>query len=129
MVNAERSDAAGITPSAASWLLRIGLQQARVEARDGMPLRPQIREALQYLADIADHELLALGSDSRTVGETVAPEESGWVSVAEAAARHDKSESYVQRLARDGRVRCRRIGRRAFLIDPESLKTVLRRTG
>ena len=52
---------------------------------------------------------------------------SSWVSVTEASTQTGLSERHVRRLAQTGAVIARRIGRRPWAIDLESLENTLRR--
>ena len=79
---------------------------------------------LQSLAEAADVDP-GVSSVVGTGFGTVEPIDR-MVSLVDAAASVGKSPEYVRRLCRQGRVRCRRVGRE-WLVDPESLDNVLRR--
>ncbi|MEO5313184.1 helix-turn-helix domain-containing protein [Pseudarthrobacter sp. CC12] len=49
-----------------------------------------------------------------------------WLGVMDAAARTGMSERHIRRLASTGRVVARRVGRRNWVVDIDSLENVLR---
>jgi hypothetical protein len=51
---------------------------------------------------------------------------SSWLGVMDAAARTGMSERHIRRLASSGRVVARRVGRRNWVVDIDSLENVLR---
>jgi hypothetical protein len=110
-----------LPPAVAEWLLKLAVRELRSHVRNGGALVPAVRKAMEGLAAAADVELDGAGSASRT-----APDSVGLVTAHEAAALVGVSDRYIQRLARDGRVRCRWVG--VWLVDVESVRSVLRRT-
>ena len=62
-----------------------------------------------------------IGRAPANVGST------SWLGVMDAAARTGLSERQIRRMASSGRVIAKRIGKRSWLVDIESLENVLRR--
>lgn len=113
----------------AGWLLRASMAGVSTRMRDGGRLPPYAAGVLQRLAAVADSDppaWLAASSASGTSSRTV-DHVDRFVPAASAAERAGVSAEYVRRLARQGRIRRTRVGR-IWLVDPESLAAVLRRT-
>ena len=119
-----------LSPAAASWLLGLGIREAKRAVKNGATPTAEVLAALQALAEVADVELLGFSSDIGTEFDTVgvmSSQSTAWATVAEAAGLVEKSEEYLRRLARDDRVRHRRLSS-GWLLDLESLRNVLGRT-
>lgn len=100
----------------------------RRNGQEGRAVLPS-RELLEALAEVADASLpdLIVGSASGTTLASVGDVRDAMITAAAAADLVGKSESYVRRLARSHRVRGRKVGT-TWLVDPESLKSVLSRS-
>jgi hypothetical protein len=81
---------------------------------------------LQAIADLAYVDEPAAGSVIGTAFGSVVPVDPDMVELSTADLA-GKSPEYVRRLCREGRVRCRRVGR-TWLVDQESLIRVLGRS-
>lgn len=118
-----------LTAAEARWLLRASMAGVDTGIRAGGRLPTYAAEVLRRLADIADSDppaWQAVGSVNGTARSSVGDVDR-FVPTAAAAASSGVSAEYVRRLARSGRIRHTKVGR-AWLVDPESLATVLRRT-
>jgi excisionase family DNA binding protein len=106
--------------------LMLGLT-ARVRA-DGGELSPDVRGLLYALHHAEQTAVLRTdrpGTEQSSASRTSlagADSVGDAVSVSEAAARLGCSAGYVRRLARAGTIRARRIGARAWAIDPAALE-------
>lgn len=115
-----------LTPSDAREAMRSLTRDVTQLVRNGMPVPSWAKRVLQFLATIADEP--AAGSDSGTAHGTVeATDRLHMVPTAEAAADLGVSDTYVRRLAREGRIRATRINERAWVVDLDSLRAVIRR--
>jgi hypothetical protein len=120
-----------LSPGEARELLRLVLQGVDVRARNGgTPVAPWLVDVCRELATVAESEppaWLRGSGDGTTFGTVVDVATGRFVPTAQAARHAGVSAEYVRRLARTGRIRRRRVGQ-VWLVDPESLDSVLRRS-
>lgn len=109
-------------PAVARAVLRCLMRDLRRQVQNGLPVPTWAREVLAELAAVAEVEGPDIGTPVANVVVM-----SQMVSIADAAAVVEASEEYVRRLVRTGRVLGRRVGARAWLVDLDSLKGVMRR--
>lgn len=100
-------------------------------SRNGLPRPPWADDVHRALYDLAGQPPLlapvAAGSEVRTGLGIVSGVRAPGIPVREAARTLDLSESYIQRLCRQGSVVASRIGW-AWFVDMDSLRNVTRRT-
>ncbi|GAA0426613.1 helix-turn-helix domain-containing protein [Leifsonia naganoensis] len=90
--------------------------------QNGVPMPWYAQQVLEALAQEANVPLpSAIGRPVVTVEVT------NWVSVREAAETVKRSERQITRLANEGKVRARRVNERSWLIDLDSLRSVMER--
>lgn len=105
-------------------MMRALMRDLNVQTCNGRPVPVWAHRVLPYLAAIADSPID--GADIGTNIETL--KGTDWlqmVSIEEAAKQVGRSPEYIRRLARTGRVRSRRINGKAWVVDPDSLRSVL----
>ncbi|MBM0125605.1 hypothetical protein [Pimelobacter simplex] len=103
--------------------MRALIRDLNIQTRNGKPVPGWARRVLPDLAVIADSPLdrADIGTEVETVKGT------DWlhmVPVEEAAAAVAKSQTYVRRLAREGRVLAHRVNGKAWVVDLDSLRSV-----
>lgn len=113
-----------LTPSDAREAMRAVIRDVTLQTRNGLPVPSWTRRVLSFLAVIADASVDGsdIGTDLETVGVR---DRLHMVSINEAAADVQRSTSYVRRLARQGRVRADQINGKAWVIDLDSLRSVI----
>lgn len=115
-------------PAVARWLLGSVMRGMKVQTiRDGLSVPPEVMPLLAALATIVDRPDLVCFASETSSARVSSESEFGLIPTRQAAEQFIVSEQYIRKLARDKRIRSRRVGR-AWLIDAESLSTVLRRT-
>lgn len=113
-----------ISAQAAAWALRVLVEYTNRLHRNGLADPPHAGEIFRLLATFADVEPPMSSASGTTAGNVV---DGVRHTVAAAAEIAQCSPSYVRRLARKGQIRCRRVGATTWLIDTDSLLTVLRK--
>lgn len=104
-------------------LMRDQAQQGRVNGAGVPRWALPVYKALQDAAgrDLSRPALMAVKGPP--IGRLSS---SSWLGVMDAAARTGMSERHIRRLASSGRVVARRVGRRNWVVDIDSLENVLR---
>lgn len=101
------------------------MRDLREQVLRGRPVPAWAQRVLPLLAAIAD------GLDGADIGTAVGtvgvPDRLHMVSIDEAASAVAKSQTYVRRLAREGRVLAHRVNGKAWVVDLDSLRSVLDR--
>lgn len=101
-------------------------QQLRWNGRTVPPWAAVVMAALQEASGepLSPAVMSAIGRPVVTVGLA----EARWVTTREAAQLTGRTERHIRRLASNGQVRARRIGKRTWQVDLDSLTNVLGRT-
>jgi excisionase family DNA binding protein len=101
--------------------LKCLLDLAELGARaDGARFAPRTLEVFEHLARSA----IAPGDVMISTAGRSFPASTGvgWITVARTAETLNVSKGNVRRLCRTGRLRCRRVGKRIWTIDPDSVE-------
>lgn len=120
-------EALPLTSTSADWLYRAMMRDLRLQTRNGLAMPPFAEEVLRWLAGLADRPEPTMSSTRQAIAILVPGGHDTYVSVAEAADLVGVTGRTVQRLARSGEIRARRLGNRTWLVDIGSLQNVLRK--
>ncbi|PKW25406.1 helix-turn-helix domain-containing protein [Phycicoccus duodecadis] len=105
---------------------RVLIRDLTVQRRNGQPVPPWAPALLDALVRAGGERVDVDRFASETRRGTVGPVLMSETRAPEAADQTGVSVQYVRKLARSGRIRCRRVGR-DWLIDVDSLRNVLGR--
>lgn len=117
-----------LSPVVAREVLAILMKGLAVHVRtDGGALPGWAQDVCQALDELTDAPTPATVRRMSASGPVVGMVDT-WVTTGLAAGLAGCSERHVRRLAATGRVRARQVGARTWLVDRDSLATVLRRS-
>lgn len=112
-----------LSPADARDAMRSVTRDVTQLVRNGLPVPPWAQRVLQFLAHLADQPV-----DSADIGTPVETVKgTDWlhmVPIDQAAAAVSMSQTYVRRLAREGRVLAHRVNGKAWVVDLSSLRSV-----